>query len=98
MIFGAVFGLKDPLRDGIYDAVKTCHHAGINVRMVTGDTPVTAKAISLEAGIITKEDLANEEDNEYLCMTGEQFRKAISGRVFLEDVMEEAENSDGEKE
>jgi hypothetical protein len=31
-------------------------------------------------------------------MTGEQFRKAISGRVYLEDVMEEAENSDGEKE
>jgi Ca2+ transporting ATPase len=53
MVFGALFGIKDPLREGIYDAVKTCHNAGINVRMVTGDWGITAKAISLEAGIIT---------------------------------------------
>jgi hypothetical protein len=31
-------------------------------------------------------------------MTGEEFRNAVSGRVYKEEVMEEAENSDGEKE
>ena len=66
--------------------------------MVTGDIVETAKAISLEAGIITAKDLADEENNEYLCMTGEQFRNAVSGKVYMEDAMEEAENSDGEKE
>ena len=66
--------------------------------MVTGDIIETARAISLEAGIITDQDVADEEQNEYLCMTGEQFRTAVSGRVFLEDVMEEVEDSDGEKE
>lgn len=48
-----MFGLKDPLRPGIKTAVETCHRAGINVRMVTGDNIDTARAISLEAGIIT---------------------------------------------
>jgi magnesium-transporting ATPase (P-type) len=47
-----IFGLKDPLRPGIREAVETCHKAGINVRMVTGDNIDTARAISLEAGII----------------------------------------------
>ena len=48
-----IFGLKDPLRPGIREAVETCHKAGINVRMVTGDNIDTARAMSLEAGIIT---------------------------------------------
>ena len=98
LVFGAIFGIKDPLRPGIKDAVKQCHHSGINVRMVTGDIIETARAISLEAGIITEQDVADEEQNEYLCMTGEQFRKAVGGSVETEDVMEEVENSDGEKE
>lgn len=54
-----IFGLKDPLRDGIKASVLACHKAGINVRMVTGDNIDTAKAISIEAGIITEQDLAN---------------------------------------
>ena len=58
-----IFGLKDPLRPKIREAVEKCHKAGINVRMVTGDNIDTARAISLEAGILTQEDLqADAED------------------------------------
>jgi len=57
-----MFGLKDPLRPGITDAVTRCRNAGINVRMITGDGIATAKAISVEAGILTEEDLALEHD------------------------------------
>ena len=57
----AIFGLKDPLRKGVKEAVAKCHNAGINVRMVTGDNIDTARAISLDAGIITQEDL--DKDN-----------------------------------
>ena len=64
-----IFALMDPLRPGIREAVQKCHKSGINVRMVTGDFLDTAMAISKEAGIITAEDLANNEDG-YLCMTG----------------------------
>lgn len=58
-----IFGLKDPLRPGIRDAVETCHKAGINVRMVTGDNIDTARAISLEAGIITQDDLSADAED-----------------------------------
>uniref|UniRef100_A0A0E0R3Z8 Cation-transporting P-type ATPase C-terminal domain-containing protein n=1 Tax=Oryza rufipogon TaxID=4529 RepID=A0A0E0R3Z8_ORYRU len=44
----AIFGIKDPVRPGVKDAVKTCMSAGITVRMVTGDNINTAKAIAKE--------------------------------------------------
>jgi P-type Ca2+ transporter type 2C len=56
----AVFGIKDPLRPGVKDAVATCHAAGINVRMVTGDNINTAKAIARECGILTDDGIAIE--------------------------------------
>lgn len=94
-----MFGLKDPLRPGIRDAVEKCHRAGINVRMVTGDNIDTAKAISREAGIITQEELdADAEDSEYIAMTGKQFREAIGGRVYMKEVEKEVEDEDGHKE
>lgn len=45
-------GIKDPLRDGIKEAVAKCNTAGVTVRMVTGDNLDTAVAISKEAGIL----------------------------------------------
>lgn len=45
-------GIKDPLRDGIQDAVRKCNEAGVKVRMVTGDNKNTAVAIAKEAGIL----------------------------------------------
>ena len=45
-------GIEDPLRDGVKDAVARCHHAGITVRMVTGDNRDTAVAISKNCNIL----------------------------------------------
>ncbi|KAI3446492.1 hypothetical protein Pfo_003157 [Paulownia fortunei] len=56
----AVVGIKDPVRPGVKEAVKTCLEAGITVRMVTGDNINTAKAIAKECGILTDDDLAVE--------------------------------------
>ncbi|XP_075503306.1 putative calcium-transporting ATPase 11, plasma membrane-type [Primulina tabacum] len=56
----AVVGIKDPVRPGVKEAVKTCFAAGITVRMVTGDNINTAKAIAKECGIFTDFDLAVE--------------------------------------
>lgn len=64
-----IVGLQDPLRPGIAEAVNSCHLAGINVRMVTGDNLETAQAIARKACILTDSDLHNDEEN-YVCMTG----------------------------
>jgi P-type E1-E2 ATPase len=48
----AVVGIIDPLRPEVVGAIKACGHAGINVRMVTGDNKTTAVAIAQRAGIL----------------------------------------------
>lgn len=52
MVFIAVVGIQDPLRDGVREAVKDCQNAGVFVRMVTGDNVLTAKAIAEDCGIL----------------------------------------------
>ena len=60
LIFLAVFGIKDSLRDGVKEAVKKCHEASVNVIMVTGDNIVTATAIAKDCGILGDDvDLKN---------------------------------------
>ncbi|KAF2265811.1 calcium-translocating P-type ATPase [Lojkania enalia] len=52
MIFIAVVGIQDPLREGVREAVRDCQGAGVFVRMVTGDNVLTAKAIAEDCGIL----------------------------------------------
>ncbi len=72
-------GIRDPLRDDIAASVARCQHAGIGVRMVTGDNPVTAQAIAREAGILQGGTV----------MTGKEFRT-----LSLEEQVTAAKNLD----
>ena len=62
--FVGLMSMIDPPRAAVPDAVTKCRSAGIKVIMVTGDHPITAKAIAKSVGIIsegseTVEDIAN---------------------------------------
>ncbi|KAJ5291283.1 ATPase P-type K/Mg/Cd/Cu/Zn/Na/Ca/Na/H-transporter [Penicillium angulare] len=70
-IFG-LFGIQDPVRAGVAEAVHTCQRAGVFVRMVTGDNINTAKAIAQECGIYTSGGIAIE---------GPKFRKLSSKQM-----------------
>jgi Ca2+-transporting ATPase len=61
-----IFGIQDPVRAGVPEAVYACQRAGVFVRMVTGDNIITAKAIAQECGIYTPGGIAIE---------GPKFRK-----------------------
>jgi sodium/potassium-transporting ATPase subunit alpha len=61
--FVGLMAMIDPPRAAVPDAVSKCRSAGIKVIMVTGDHPITAKAIAKGVGIIsegneTVEDIA----------------------------------------
>uniref|UniRef100_A0AAY5KF14 Sodium/potassium-transporting ATPase subunit alpha n=1 Tax=Esox lucius TaxID=8010 RepID=A0AAY5KF14_ESOLU len=63
LCFVGLMSMIDPPRAAVPDAVGKCRNAGIKVIMVTGDHPITAKAIAKGVGIIsegneTVEDIA----------------------------------------
>ncbi|EGF90029.1 cation-transporting ATPase pacL [Asticcacaulis biprosthecium C19] len=51
LVFMGLVGLADPLRAGVAEAVAEAGRAGIRVIMITGDYPVTARAIAQQAGL-----------------------------------------------
>merc|ERR1711953_1396860 len=52
--FVGLMSMIDPPRAAVPDAVSKCRSAGIKVIMVTGDHPITAKAIARSVGIISE--------------------------------------------
>ncbi|PIO22818.1 hypothetical protein AB205_0192170, partial [Aquarana catesbeiana] len=53
LCFVGLLSMIDPPRSTVPDAVSKCRSAGIKVIMVTGDHPITAKAIAKSVGIIS---------------------------------------------
>ncbi|ROW08442.1 hypothetical protein VMCG_03140 [Cytospora schulzeri] len=60
MIFVGMVGIKDPLREGVPEAVRDCQKAGVVVRMVTGDNKLTARAIAEDCGILQPDSIVLE--------------------------------------
>ena len=52
MVFDGFVAISDPLRADVYDAVKECRRAGIDLKILTGDNLVTASAIARELGLL----------------------------------------------
>ena len=60
-------GLADPVRPEAAPSIKDCHNAHIEVKMITGDSPQTAKAVAESVGIPTDKPesvLTSAEFNE----------------------------------
>lgn len=60
MIFDGFVAISDPLRADVYDAVKSCSAAGIDLKILTGDNIVTATAIANELHILDSGSIAVE--------------------------------------
>ncbi len=52
LVFLGVAAISDPVRDEVPDAVRECMDAGIDIKIVTGDTPGTAREIGRRIGLL----------------------------------------------
>ncbi|MGO1948398.1 MAG: cation-translocating P-type ATPase [Mycobacteriaceae bacterium] len=68
--FSGLQGMMDPPREGVRESIGECRKAGIHVMMITGDHPVTAKAIAARLGLrggneaLTGRDMASLDDDQ----------------------------------
>ena len=86
LVLISLVGIIDPLRTEAVDAVRVARTAGIDVRMITGDHTVTARAIAddlgLGPGVMTGTDYPPSVDDEVI----EQLPQLhVFGRVAPED-------------
>ncbi len=79
--FMGVVGISDPIRHDVPEAIDNCMQAGIQVKIVTGDTPGTAREIGRQIGLwdesctdrclITGADFAALSDDEIRTRLGD---------------------------
>lgn len=80
--FVGIFGISDPVREDVPAAINDCVSAGIQVKIVTGDTSGTAKEIGRQIG------LWNEKDTDKNILTGTEFAAMTDDELLnrVEDV------------
>ena len=79
--FIGITAIADPVRSDVPDAIKECLDAGINIKIVTGDTPATAREIGRQIGLWTS------DDSDRNIMTGPEFA-ALNDEQLLQRVHE----------
>ena len=73
-----LLGIIDPPRPEARTAIATCKDAGIRVMMITGDHPLTARAIARELGIVSADDhTPSVTGREIEEMTDEELSEAV---------------------
>lgn len=96
LCFLGIVGIIDPIRDDVADSVRDCIDAGIRIKIVTGDTPGTAREIGRQVGLWTEDD-----DPERQMITGKEFNlmtdDELRERVGELKIMSRARPSDKER-
>ena len=95
LCFLGITGIIDPVRDDVADSIQECLNAGIGIKIVTGDTPGTAKEIGRQIG------LWKADDDESKMITGKEFNlltdEELRDRVADLKIMSRARPSDKER-
>jgi Ca2+-transporting ATPase len=85
LVFAGLFGMIDPPREDVFSAIEECKKAGINVMMITGDHPATAKNIALNLGIAKDDDckvMTGKEMKDFEVLTDEEKSTWMNTSVF----------------
>ena len=95
LTFVGIFAISDPIRKEVPAAIKECINAGVQVKIVTGDTSGTAKEIGRQIG------LWNETDTDRNILTGTEFAamsdEELKDRVVDIKILSRARPNDKER-
>jgi len=86
LTFLGLFGMEDPPREEVKDALNLCSIAGIKVKMITGDNKETAIAIAKQINL-NKGEIVEGEDLDKL--TDAELVKLVGGVVIFARVRPE---------
>ena len=77
--FIGIAAIADPVRADVPAAVKECIDAGISIKIVTGDTPATAREIGRQIGLWTDADTDNNiiTGPEFAALTDEEVMNRV---------------------
>jgi Ca2+-transporting ATPase len=77
--------MQDPVRDEVASAIGDCRGAGINIVMVTGDQPETARSIGRKAGLISDEEnqvIGGDRLNDSEELSAGSCRELLETKIF----------------
>ncbi len=96
LVFLAVFAIADPIRSDVADAIASCMNAGIDVKIVTGDTPGTAIEIGRQLGLwkdTDQKDFNHISGKDFELLSDEEAKR----RIPLIKIMSRARPMDKER-
>ncbi len=76
--FQAVTAISDPIREDVPEAIEACHHAGIDVKIVTGDTKGTACEIARQLGMDVHQEQHVITGTEFASLTDEEAASRVA--------------------
>lgn len=85
LTFQGIVAISDPVRKEVPAAVRECLDAGIDVKIVTGDTPGTAKEIGRQVGLWTEKDCDNcvITGPEFEALSDEELSKRVNNLKII---------------
>ena len=83
--FLGIVAISDPVRPDVPDAVRLVEHAGIGVKIVTGDTPATAREIGREIGLWSDADTDENiiTGTDFAALSDEELRQRVGGLKII---------------
>jgi len=85
--FLGLIGLADPVRAEVPNAIHECRRAGVNVVMITGDYPATARAVGCKIDLPLDRDIMTGADIERLSHA--ELRRRIGNTSIFARVLPE---------
>lgn len=96
LIFLCAVAISDPIRPDVAEAVEKCMNAGIDIKIVTGDTPATAIEIGRQLGLWKDTD-----QKDFNHISGQDFQKLsdeeAKRRIPMIKIMSRARPMDKER-